>query len=381
MPADPLPNSGPSENQNLVEACENAAQLVSYLSSTGNLPDDLSTAEFFGILEKARKENLSAEEQHIFWNGYSRLAQHAKPTQIEALQFRNYILGRRKVDSATEREYLTNLRSIQKIRIYSIVSFVFTLLFLTYVSITSNYLVSNQILNKERILIESKIYDGTRLEGVLERNYKNPLSVGDVGGSEGGSEGSTTGSNDQVNSRQLDEEPALFQIQRGEALNAIIQHVEYNLGALQFFQAYTARETVTSSDADQTKYASYREGLNQRTKIEAHQKLINQLISSYFLPVFTSLLGVTVFILRRTSSSLNSGQYRLYESGTYSYRLTLGIVGGIVISWFTTTDNSGIVSSLTPAALAFVIGYSIEILYNLLDSVVKALGASENDQK
>ncbi|MBL4645904.1 MAG: hypothetical protein JKY99_05540, partial [Rhizobiales bacterium] len=69
--------------------------------------------------------------------------------------------------------------------------------------------------------------------------------------------------------------------------------------------------------------------------------------------------------------------YRLYESGTYSYRITLGIVGGIVISWFSTTEASGISSSITPAALAFVVGYSIEVLYNVLDSIVKALGASE----
>ena len=48
-----------------------------------------------------------------------------------------------------------------------------------------------------------------------------------------------------------------------------------------------------------------------------------------------------------------------------------------MISWFSTADTTGVVASLTPAALAFVVGYSIEVLYNVLDSIVKALGASD----
>lgn len=364
-----------TNNQSLMDACENATELVSYLSSTGNLPEDVANAKFFEILEKSRKNQLATGEEQAFWNGYSKLAHHAKPTQIDALRFRSYLQGRRQVDSAVEREYQTNLFAIKKIRIYSIISFVFTLLLLTYVSLTASYMHSNKTLAHENRQIESRIYAGTRLEGLLERIEQSPLTSGTVGGSEGGSEGGGEGG------ATIPPQPAsnpLFDLQRTEALAQIVSHQEYNLRALQFFQLYTATD-VKTDDADGSQTTPFADGLSQRTKIEAHQNLINLLISSYFLPVFTSLLGVTVFILRRTSSSLNSGQYRLYESGTYSYRMTLGIVGGIVISWFSTTDGSGVVSSLTPAALAFVVGYSIEVLYNLLDSIVKALGAEDKN--
>jgi hypothetical protein len=52
------------------------------------------------------------------------------------------------------------------------------------------------------------------------------------------------------------------------------------------------------------------------------------------------------------------------------------VIGGIAISWFAVRDTTGIVGSISPAALAFLVGYSVEVLYNLLDSIVKALGGA-----
>jgi hypothetical protein len=106
------------------------------------------------------------------------------------------------------------------------------------------------------------------------------------------------------------------------------------------------------------------------------QLAVNSLISKYLLPVFAALLGVTVYILRTASADMQALSFRIYDSGIYSNRLTLGVVGGIAISWFSVTETHGIVGSITPAALAFLVGYSVEVLYNVLDSLVKALGAN-----
>lgn len=369
-----MTNEQVAPNQSLIDAHENARELITYLAATGSLPDEVATGNFFKILEKARTNSFSPGEEQTFWNGYSKLAKHAHPTQVEALRFRSYVQGRRQVDASIEREYENNLRSIKQIRLYSIISFVFTLVLLTYISLTTSYMSSNQSLLQEYRSIDSGNFTGTRLASLAERQRKSAVTFGNLAGSEDeedGANGQGFGTSD------LEIDPVLA-FQKTNALEEIINHLEYNLRAMQFFQFYTAAEFKESdNETNNSTSQSYYEGIGKRAKIEAHQGLINLLISSYFLPVFTSLLGVTVFILRRTSSSLNSGQYRLYESSTYSYRLTLGVVGGIVISWFTTTDASGVISSLTPAALAFVVGYSIEILYNLLDSLVKALGGNE----
>lgn len=361
------------ENQsNLSIAYQGAIELVSFLSSEGNLPDQIATNEFFEILEKVRLDTLNPKEEKIFWDGFSKLAEHAKPTQVEALQFRNYLLGRKPVAKTTAERYRRNLRSMAIIRRYSLLSFVLTLLFLTYLSLTGGYMQRNDILAQEYRLIASGIYNGTRLEGLQERGFRNVIGEGNVGGSEG-SEGSI-GSDSVLSLENTQAEGnAYFRAQLASALSEISNLIENNTNALKYFQF----DFNHRSEDEQIQNLDNRFSVKD-LKVESRQTSINQLISSYFLPVFTSLLGVTVYILRRTSTNINSGQYRLYESGTYSYRITLGIVGGIVISWFSVTDSSGVVASITPAALAFVVGYSIEILYNVLDSIVKALGASDS---
>ncbi|MEM8748847.1 MAG: hypothetical protein AAGF28_00985 [Pseudomonadota bacterium] len=360
-----------SSKDSLSIAYQEAVELVSFLSSEGDLPETIATTEFFDILEKARLEKLTPKDEFVFWNGYSKLAEHAKPTQVEALQFRNYILGRKPVEATTEERYRRNLRSMATIRRYSVLSFVLTLLFLTYLSLTSGYMQRTDQLAQEYRLIASGIYNGTRLEGLQEQGFRSVIQDGNVGGSEGDESGSLPASSEDFQTQGN----AYFRAQLTSALSEISSLVENNTNALKYLQL----DFSQSSNEEIASRLSNRFSVKD-LKVESSQRSINQLISSYLLPVFTSLLGVTVYILRRTSTSINSGQYRLYESGTYSYRITLGIVGGIVISWFSANDSSGVISSITPAALAFVVGYSIEVLYNVLDSIVKALGASDANQ-
>lgn len=364
----------PSKRTRLGDACDNASELVAYLSSKGNLPPDITNAAFFSILDKARTQTLTPSEEQEFWNGYSQLAAFAEPVQIEALKFRSFILDRTKADGSDQREYKRSLSAIIRIRFTSLMSFAMSLLLLTYVSLTSTYLSTNNGLTKEHQLIQAGVFTGTRLEGIDKNARNDPLSFGDNSGSEGDEQSSRV---EDPFSDNLSPDFSIFQTLSQDALTEIQNHIEYNLGALVFLQFHTGsigRQEANTNLGD----IAFSRVILQQAQIEAHQGLLNQLVSSYLLPLFTSLLGVTVFILRRTSASLNSGQYRLYESSTYSYRMTLGVVGGIVISWFATSDTSGVIGSLTPAALAFIVGYSIEVLYNVLDSIVKALGGASD---
>ncbi|MBL4645298.1 MAG: hypothetical protein JKY99_02435, partial [Rhizobiales bacterium] len=326
---------------NISIAYQATVELVSFLSSEGMLPDAIATTEFFDILEKARQETLTPQEEFVFWNGYSQLAKHAQPTQVDALQFRNYILGRKPIQKATEERYRRNLKSMTRIRVYSLVSFGLTLLFLTYLSLSGGYMANNDRLAREYRLIASGIYNGTRVEGLQEAGFRNILQEDNVGGSEddeGGSGGlNSFAENDGFVTRT--QENAFFKTQRLTALSEIVSLIEHNTNALRYLQF----SFDNTSDLENSSRRSNRFSVKD-LRVESLQKSINRLLSSYFLPVFTSLLGVTVYILRRTSTNINSGQYRLYESGTYSYRITLGIVGGIVISWFSTTEASGISS-------------------------------------
>ena len=172
-------------NASLSTAYDAVAELVSFLSSDGNLPAKIATPEFFDILEKAREKTLTSEEEFIFWSGYSQLAEHAKPTQVEALQFRNYILGRKRVAKETESRYRSNHRSIKTIRLTSLLSFFATLLFLTYLSLSAGLMQRTDQLAQEYRLIASGIYNGTRLEELQQNQLRSVVAEENVGGSEG----------------------------------------------------------------------------------------------------------------------------------------------------------------------------------------------------
>ncbi len=105
------------------------------------------------------------------------------------------------------------------------------------------------------------------------------------------------------------------------------------------------------------------------------QKLTLELeaIQGYILPLLYGLLGACVYILRTLSSRIKTNTYTEIANINLKIRLFLGMLGGMVIAWFVTPENSGeIFKSLSPFALAFLAGYSIELLFASMDRIIGA---------
>jgi len=368
-----------AREERLSAAYFSVMELISYLSTEGDLPGDVATPEFFALLKKAQTGELTAEEEFSFWDGYSRIADHAKPIQVDALRFRSFLMGREEPDPTAKERYTKNRSNLKRIRFLCLFSFVGALMLLAYLAVTDGYMSSNNALDTEYKLIQAGYYEGTRLSQLADQNSGDALVVLRDQSNQSGNESGGEGDDDQVGSDPaISAEAARLRAASDRALREIAELVISNNNSLAFFQF--GLSSPESAQEDLANVVLREKYSVKDLRLEAKQKAVNLLISTYLLPVFTSLLGVTVYMLRRVSSNLQSGQFRLYETGTYSYRVTLGIVGGIVISWFSRTDSSDVVSTLTPAALAFIVGYSIEVLFNVLDSIVKALGASDKEQ-
>lgn len=92
---------------------------------------------------------------------------------------------------------------------------------------------------------------------------------------------------------------------------------------------------------------------------------------NWFLPFFYGLLGSIIFVMRNVAS------LRTPAMGGFqiTMRLALGGVAGIVIGWFSffsgPLERSQTAISL-PLALAFLTGYGIEMLFGLLDKLIRA---------
>lgn len=61
-------------------------------------------------------------------------------------------------------------------------------------------------------------------------------------------------------------------------------------------------------------------------------------------------------------------------------RLYLGAVSGLAIAWFVNPDTApSIAKSIAPFALAFLGGYSVEIIFSAMDNLINAFSPNKRD--
>ncbi len=92
-------------------------------------------------------------------------------------------------------------------------------------------------------------------------------------------------------------------------------------------------------------------------------------LSVYLMPVFYALLGASLRAFR--SASLPLSRYREEISADRSSRFVMAAIAGIAISALSTLLTSDVV--LSPLAIAFVFGYSIEVFTSRLDTYIAGL--------
>ncbi|MBX3581653.1 MAG: hypothetical protein KF810_07160 [Rhizobiaceae bacterium] len=153
--------------------------------------------------------------------------------------------------------------------------------------------------------------------------------------------------------------------------------------------------TGTSATTQEKIYIGNEEYVVYNSTVISIQKSMNKFIVDYFIPMIASFLGVAVYIIRETTIRLESVSLSPMAETAYWPRIILGLIAGLSIGWLTpsfeqiaqlttpdktfilTTGVATTVNTLTKTALAFVVGYSIEVLFNILDAIKAALGVRE----
>jgi hypothetical protein len=92
----------------------------------------------------------------------------------------------------------------------------------------------------------------------------------------------------------------------------------------------------------------------------------------WFLPFLYGLLGSVVFMMRNIASIRTPAMEWL----PVLMRVSLGGVAGIVIGWFSAAVPQGTATPaiFLPFGLAFLTGYGIDVLFNLLDKLNRSIG-------
>lgn len=107
-----------------------------------------------------------------------------------------------------------------------------------------------------------------------------------------------------------------------------------------------------------------------------------QMIQSNILPLLYGLLGAAAYVLRTLSLRIKNMTYVPTANTGFGLRIQLGALAGLAIGWFYKPDALVNGSSLSPFALAFLAGYSVELFFTAMDKFVLAFSGSKvKDQK
>lgn len=108
------------------------------------------------------------------------------------------------------------------------------------------------------------------------------------------------------------------------------------------------------------------------TRLQIAQIILESL-SKYLLPLLYGLLGACVYVLRSLSIEIKNLVYTVESDIRFQLRIYLGALAGLAIGWFVTEQSApGVLRSVTPIALAFVAGYSVELMFAAMDTVINA---------
>lgn len=103
-----------------------------------------------------------------------------------------------------------------------------------------------------------------------------------------------------------------------------------------------------------------------------------QALSTYAIPLLYGLLGALAYVLRELAKEVRLVTFSHASRIRYSLRIALGLLAGIAVGFLVSPDAvQGTQSILTastlgPIALAFLAGYSVELVFAVMDRIVSA---------
>lgn len=123
--------------------------------------------------------------------------------------------------------------------------------------------------------------------------------------------------------------------------------------------------------------------LEERDKLDPDRVIalasrILEVLQQYVLPLLYGWLGAMAYVLRTLGQQARARTYSVENRTDFSVRAWLGIVAGLAIGWFFRSDKGqgSAVGSISALALAFVAGYSVDLLFTAMDRIVGAFSGT-----
>jgi hypothetical protein len=104
-----------------------------------------------------------------------------------------------------------------------------------------------------------------------------------------------------------------------------------------------------------------------------------QAMAEYVLPLLYGTVGALAFVLRSLSGKIRALTFDRSLVVQYFLRIVLGALAGISVGWFLRPHEAatGDLITLSPLALAFIAGYSVELVFTAMDKFLAAFIPNE----
>ena len=107
------------------------------------------------------------------------------------------------------------------------------------------------------------------------------------------------------------------------------------------------------------------------------------ILSLYILPMLYGLLGGFAYVLRNLWEETRKMVYSKESNVKFALRIHLGALAGLVVGLFwgdMQTKQLNFTENLSPLALAFIAGYSVEFLFKIIDKIISSIDkVNENE--
>ncbi|PPQ19237.1 hypothetical protein CV770_11225 [Bradyrhizobium sp. AC87j1] len=122
---------------------------------------------------------------------------------------------------------------------------------------------------------------------------------------------------------------------------------------------------------------------NDKAEVVAQVQLdlATSFVGGFLLPVLYGMLGAIAFVLRRLSDETSFVEEATVLKRKFSLRVPIGALSGLAAGWLLQpSTGASVTASLSPFALAFVAGYSADLVFTALDRIVAAFTGPPSTQ-
>ena len=94
------------------------------------------------------------------------------------------------------------------------------------------------------------------------------------------------------------------------------------------------------------------------------------IMGALVLPVLYGALGTSAFVLRTVYGEMVQRSFDPRRTGEFVVRIVIGMLSGVTLQWLLVREGQTVPGGVTPAVLAFLGGYSVELLFAAIDRVL-----------